>query len=64
MYQIAWLNTRPYCWCASTDGGKTWHKLNADNEEDSSEAIEEAAERYDVATNKWDLLDEPITSAK
>lgn len=60
MFQIAWLNVRPYCWAASTDGGKTYSKLTADNEDDSSEAIDEAAERFGVATNEWDLLDDPI----
>lgn len=38
MNQIAWLNKRPYCWAASTDGGKTWVRLNSDDDEDSSGA--------------------------
>ena len=59
-FLVAWLNVKPYCWCASTDGGQTWEKLSADNDEDSSEAIDEAAEKYGMATNKWDLLDDPI----
>ena len=58
MYQIRWKNARPYCWQASTDGGKTWWDLKADNDEDSSEAINEAADKYGVPTNKWDLLDD------
>ncbi len=61
-FLVAWLNIKPYCWVASTDGGKTWNKLRSDNEDDSSEAIDEAADRFGMATNKWDLLDEPITS--
>lgn len=61
MFKIAWLNARPYCWAASTDGGQTWHKLEADNDEDSSEAVDEAAERFGMATSKWETLDEPIT---
>jgi hypothetical protein len=61
-YQIAWLNSRPYCWVASVDEGKTWHKLKADNDEDSSEAIDEAAERWGVSSGKWQLMDEPVHS--
>ncbi len=60
MFQIAWLNARPYCWCASIDGGKTWTKLKADNDEDSSEPVEEAAIKFGMAPNKWNLLDELI----
>jgi ribosomal protein L16/L10AE len=60
MYQVAWLNARPYCWAASIDGGKSWVKLNSDNDEDSSEAIEEASSKFGVPTNKWELLDDPI----
>ena len=55
MFKIRWKNSRPYCWEATTDGGKTWHDLKADNDEDSSEAIDEAAQRFGMATNKWDL---------
>jgi hypothetical protein len=62
MYQIAWLNARPYCWAASVNGGKTYELLHANNDEDSSEAVDEAAARFAVATDKWDLLDDPITS--
>lgn len=62
MYQVAWYNRRPYCYAASIDGGKTWVKLTADNDEDSSEAIEEAAEKFGVPTNKWELIEEPILS--
>jgi len=62
MFQIAWLNARPYCWVASIDGGKTWQKLKADNDEYSPEAIDEAAKKFGIATNKWDLLDDPINS--
>jgi hypothetical protein len=40
MYQVAWANKRPYCWVASTDGGKSWYKLTSDNDEDSAEAIQ------------------------
>jgi hypothetical protein len=61
-YQVAWYNRRPYCWVASVDGGKTWEKLKADNDEDSSEAIEEASKRFGPDTNKWELLDDPILS--
>lgn len=61
-FVVAWLNARPYCWAASVDGGKTYEKLRADNEEDSSEAIDEAAETFGMATNKWVLLDNPINS--
>jgi hypothetical protein len=63
MFKVAWLNARPYYWIATIDGGKTWQKLNADNDEDSSEAIDEAAERFGIATNKWDLVEEPMNSA-
>lgn len=62
MFKVAWYNRRPYCWCASTDGGKTYTKLNADNDEDSSEPIEEASKKYNVPTNQWELVDEPILS--
>ena len=62
MYKVAWLNAWPYCWAASIDAGKTWVKLVADNDEDSSEAIDEASERFSVADNKWDLMEEPIVS--
>lgn len=58
MFQVRWKNARPYCWQASIDGGKTWSDLTADDNEDSSEPIEEAAERFGVATNKWDLMEE------
>lgn len=61
-FKIAWLNARPYCWAASVDGGKTFLPLNSDNEEDSSEAIDEAARRFGVPTNKWELLDDVIDS--
>ena len=47
----------PTCWQATTDDGLSWHDLKADNEEDSSEAVDEAAKRFGVATNKWDILD-------
>lgn len=60
-HQVAWLNSRPYCWVASIDGGKTWNKLKADNDEDSSEAIDEASTTYCVPTDKWELLDDPVT---
>ncbi len=59
-YQIAWYNRRPYCWAASIDGGKTWGKLKADNDDDSSEPIEEASKAFGVPTGKWELIDEPI----
>ncbi len=57
MFQVRWKNASPYCWKASIDGGETWANLKADNDEDSSEAIEEAAERFGIATNKWDLIE-------
>ena len=62
MYKVAWLNKSPYCWAASTDGGRTYTKLEADNDEASYEAIDEAAKRFNVSTDKWDLEEEPITS--
>lgn len=62
MNQIAWYNRRPYCWAASTDGGKTWTKLNSDNDEDSSEPVDEAASKFGIPTDKWEVLDEPILS--
>ena len=58
MFQVRWKNARPFCWQASTDGGETWEDLKADNEDDSSEAIDEAAEIYGMATNKWDLIED------
>lgn len=58
--QIAWLNARPYCWAASTDGGRTFSNLDADDDEYSPEAIEEAARKFGVPPNEWELLDEPI----
>ena len=58
MYQIRWKNSRPYCWEATADGGRTWVNLESDNEDDSSEAIDEAAERFGVATNEWDLVED------
>lgn len=62
MFIVAWLNARPYCWVASIDGGKTYTKLKADNNEDSSEAIDEAADTFGVSPNRWDLADNPINS--
>jgi hypothetical protein len=61
-HQVAWLNARPYCWAASADSGKTWTILKADNDEDSSQAIDEAACKFGVATGAWELLDEPINA--
>lgn len=61
-FVVAWLNSRPYCWAASVDGGKTYEKLQADDEDDSSEAIDEAANTFGMATDKWTLLDDPISS--
>lgn len=55
MYRIRWKNACPYCWQVSTDGGVTWEDLTADNEEDSSEAVDEAAELFGIPTNRWDL---------
>ena len=62
MYLIVWFNRRPYCWAASVDGGKSYVKLDADNDEDSSEACEEASKKFSVPTNIWDVKDEPILS--
>ena len=59
-YQVAWLNVRPFCWGASTDGGSSFVKLRSDNDEDSSEAIEEASRKFGVSTREWELLDDPI----
>jgi hypothetical protein len=59
-HQVAWLNQSPYCWVASTDGGKTWTKLKADNDEESFAAIDEAVARFGVSEPEWELLDEPI----
>lgn len=61
MYAIAWLNARPYCWAASLDG-ITFVKLKADNDEDSSEAVDEASEKFGIPTNKWQVLDDPINN--
>lgn len=58
MFQVRWKNASPYCWQASIDGGKTWTNLKSDNDEDSSEAINEAAEMFGVSTNKWQLIDD------
>lgn len=58
MWKVRWKNSSPYCWQASTDGGVTWTDLRADNDEDSSEAIDEAAETFGMATNMWDLVEE------
>ena len=58
MFFVRWLSKRPFCWQASIDGGKTWHNLKSDNDEDSSEAIYEAANRFGMATNKWDIAED------
>lgn len=54
MASIRWKNASPYCWEMTTDG-KEWKNLKVDNEEDSSEAIDEASERTGIPTNQWDL---------
>lgn len=45
-------------WEASLNGGTVWSTLRADNEDDSSEAIYEAAEFFDVPTNEWEIVEE------
>lgn len=57
-YQIRWKNIPPYYWEASIDGGTTWLHLNSSNEEESFEPIEEAAKRFGIPTNKWELIDD------
>lgn len=57
MNLVRWKNSSPYCWQSSIDGGSSWYDLQADNEEDSSEAIDEAAERFGTPTNQWELQD-------
>ncbi len=57
-YQVRWKNSRPYCWQASTDGGATWHDLKADDDADSSEAIQEAADAEGIPTNEWQLIED------
>lgn len=64
MFQVAWLNARPYCWVASTDGGETWHKLVADDPDDSSAALDEAQTRFGSATSVWYLLDDALTKIR
>ena len=64
MFQIAWLNARPFCWCASVDGGKNWLKLTADDDENEEEAIREASEHFGVLSERWELLPDPITKVQ
>lgn len=45
-------------WRYSIDDGKSWKALTADNPEDSSEAIDEAARITNTKTYEWDVIDE------
>lgn len=56
-FQIKWKTSSPYCWIASIDGGKTWQNLETDDAEDSSGAVDEAAERFGVGTWSWEVLE-------
>lgn len=57
-FQIRWKNASPYCWEASTNSGQTWVNLKSDNDEDSSEAIDEASREFGIRTGEWELMDE------
>lgn len=60
-YLLAWYDDGLQCfWAASIDAGKTFTKLNADDENRSHVACEEAAELFNVPLNKWEFLDESI----
>lgn len=51
------FSSRDGCWCASTDNGQTWVRLESDNPDDSSEAIDEASWHYGVSPRNWELVE-------
>lgn len=53
-FKIKWSETLER-WQYSTNAGGTWTPLHSDNPNDSSEAIDEAAEETGVSTNRWDF---------
>lgn len=59
-YVIAWLKSDSPCWAVSVNEGVTFSRLKSDNYEDSSEAVQEASDKFNVATDKWEVLDDPI----